>query len=559
MQQLDNNAALRNFSALVDFSNLINSTLDLNFTLNNILLTCFGKFHTTKGLIALFNEGNNLEISASKGIPKQILENFPKISFEEYKSDGLINEFVQRNNFSILHEIHSTDGLKGIIILGQRLTNKPYEDEDINFLKTILNVGSTAIENSIVVEKLKKANRSLDAKVNQLSSLFDLSKEFSGILQIEMVSKMLVYSLIGQMMVSKYSVISCAGNILSFLENRFDETHLRTALKSCDSNQFIKPMTRKEFVEELKPFAEVGVDLIVPMQIKGETKGLILLGKRINELQYSQSDIEFVSSVGSLAIISIENARLFKETLDKQRLEKDLETARNIQNNLLPKSIPALSNFEIAAFNKSARMVGGDYYDIVKLDDNNVLFAIADVSGKGVPAALLMANIQAFLKSICKMKLPLVVATNLMNDLVAENTTMGSFITFFWGIIDNEKKEISYVNAGHNPPLLIRNGEITKLRKGGMILGVMQTVIPYLSEVVQLQSGDAIVLFTDGITEAMNDKWEEYSDERLEELVLKKYQESSNNILSHIRFSVEDFTHGAEQSDDITCLVIKVK
>jgi sigma-B regulation protein RsbU (phosphoserine phosphatase) len=92
-----------------------------------------------------------------------------------------------------------------------------------------------------------------------------------------------------------------------------------------------------------------------------------------------------------------------------------------------------------------------------------------------------------------------------------------------------------------------------------MILGVMQTVIPYLSEVVQLQSGDAIVLFTDGITEAMNDKWEEYSDERLEELVLKKYQESSNNILSHIRFSVEDFTHGAEQSDDITCLVIKVK
>lgn len=559
MQQLDNNSALRNFSALVDFSNLINSTLDLNFTLNNIILTCFGKFHTTKGLIALFNEENVLELKVAKGIPKQISEKFPIINSTEYKTDESIIEFARQNNFPVSQEIKSSDGLKGLIILGQRLTNKPYEEEDINFLKTILNVGSTAIENSIIVERLKKVNRNLDAKVNQLSSLFDLSKEFSGILQIEMVSKMLVYSLIGQMLVSKYAVISCAGNFLTFLENRFDETYLRNVFKKCDSSQFTRPLTRNEFIEDLKPLTDVGVDLIVPMQIKGETKGLILLGKRKNELQYNQSDIEFVSSVGSLAIISIENARLFKETLDKQRLEKDLETARNIQNNLLPKSMPALSNFEIAAYNKSARMVGGDYYDIVKLDDNKVLFAIADVSGKGVPAALLMANIQAFLKSICKMKLHLSDATNLMNNLVAENTTMGSFITFFWGIIDNDKKEIIYVNAGHNPPLHIRSGEISKLKKGGMILGVMETVVPYLSETVQLQSGDAVILFTDGITEAMNEKWEEYSDERLELLARQKYQESAQNILSHIKCSVEDFTHGAEQSDDITSLVIKVK
>ena len=559
MQQSDNNSALRNFSALVDFSNLINSTLDLNFTLNNMILTCFGKFHTTRGLIALFSEENILELKTAKGVPKSILEKFPEIDLIEYEKENTIKRFAEQNNFPVLQEIKSSDGLKGIIILGQRLTNTPYEEEDINFLKTILNVGSTAIENSIIVERLKKVNRNLDAKVNQLSSLFDLSKEFSGILQIEMVSKMLVYSLIGQMLVSKYSVISCAGNILTFLENRFDEMHLRGVFKKCDATQFTKPLTRSEFIQDLKPLADVGVDLIVPMQIKGETKGLILLGRRKNELQYNQSDIEFVSSVGSLAIISIENARLFKETLEKQRLEKDLETARNIQNNLLPKSIPVLSNFEISAFNKSARMVGGDYYDIVKLDDNRILFAIADVSGKGVPAALLMANIQAFLKSIVKMKLQLAEATNLMNDLVAENTTMGSFITFFWGILDNSTKEIIYVNAGHNPPLLLRHGEITKLRKGGMILGVMQTVVPYITETVQLQSGDAIVLFTDGITEAMNEKWEEYSDERLELLSKQKYHENSANILAHIKFSVDDFTHGAEQSDDITCLVIKVK
>ncbi len=436
MHQLDNNAALRNFSALVDFSNLINSTLDLNFTLNNILLTCFGKFHSTKGMIALLNDENAFEIKISKGISNQVVESFPAITKFDYEYNESLVEFINKNNFPIMQEIHSSEGLKGIVILGPKLTGKSYETEDINFLKTILNVGSTAIENSIVVEKLKRVNRDLDAKVNQLSSLFDLSKEFSGILQVEMIGKLLVYSLIGQMLVSKYAVVSCSNNFVTFLENRFDENHLKQALKTCSSDQFDKPLSRNELVNQFKPFAEVGVDLVVPMQIKGETKGLILLGKRKSELLYSKSDIEFVSSLGSMAIISIENARLFKETLEKQRLEKDLETARNIQNNLLPKTIPTLTNFEIAAFNKSARMVGGDYYDIVKLDGNRVLFAIADVSGKGVPAALLMANIQAFLKSICKMNLPLAESTNLLNDLVAENTTMGSFITFFWGILD---------------------------------------------------------------------------------------------------------------------------
>lgn len=559
MQQTDNNAALRNFSALVDFSNLINSSLDINFTLNNILLTSFGKFHTTKGLIALLNNDRIFEVSASKGFTNQVLQTFPLLSAENYDSNEKLAEFITENKLQVYQEIKSSEGLKGLIILGSRLTNKPYDDADINFLRTIVNVGATAIENCLAVEKLKIVNRNLDSKINQLNSLFDLGKEFSGVLQTEQISKLLVYSLIGQMLVSKYAIISCSGGIISILENRFDQEHLRGALKTCNNNSFLKVITRNEFTDDLKAFAEVGVDLIVPMQIKNETKGLILLGKRKNDLCYSKSDIEFVSSVGSMAIISIENARLFKETLEKQRLEKDLETARNIQNNLLPKSIPKFSNVELAAFNKSARMVGGDYYDIIKLDEQNVLFAIADVSGKGVQAALLMANIQAFLKSICKMKLPLAEATNLLNDLVAENTTNGSFITFFWGIIDNEKKELTFVNAGHNPPLLIRNSQIIKLKRGGMILGVMPTIVPYLSDTLALESNDAIVLFTDGITEAMNVKWEEYSDEKLEELVLEKSVLDSKLILEEIKTSVELFTVGAEQSDDITCMVIKVK
>jgi len=559
MQKFDSNAALRNLSALVDFSNLVNSSLDLDFALNNILLTCLGKFHTSKGLIALLNDNNVLEVKAFKGVSKEIVDLFPSVKLEEISLSKELNEFITQNNFEVVQTIKSSQGIKGLILLGKKLIGQKYEEDDIEFLKTILNVGATAIENSLIVNKLKEVNRELDAKVNQLSSLFDLSKEFSGILQPEAIGRLLVYTLIGHMLVSNYAIVICERKNFSFLENSFNENLLNDSLKECNINLFDKPVITQDLLKENKKLFDLGIELIVPMQIKNETKGLILLGKRKNNLPYSKSDIEFIYSLGSLAIISIENTRLFQEMIEKQRMERDLETARSIQKNLLPKTIPSLSNLSLAAYNVSARIVGGDYYDIVKLDDDKILIAIADVSGKGVPASLLMANLQAFLKSICKQRLPLDEATNLINDLVAENTTLGSFITFFWCVFDNSNKKLTYVNAGHNPPLLLREGKIYKLKKGGMVLGFLPTSIPYISETIELKSKDVIVLFTDGITEAMNKNFDEYSDERLEKLLLENSESEPQEILDKIKLSVSNFIDGAEQSDDITCLVMKVK
>ncbi|MCB0753478.1 MAG: SpoIIE family protein phosphatase, partial [Ignavibacteriae bacterium] len=304
---------------------------------------------------------------------------------------------------------------------------------------------------------------------------------------------------------------------------------------------------------------ELGVKVIVPMVIKGKTKGSILLGKRITNSSYSQSDLEYLSSVANLAIISIENSRLFKQAVEKQIIEKDLEIARSIQKNLLPRKLPTSEKYEISAINRTAKMVGGDFYDVVQLTKTKTLIAIADVSGKGIQASLLMANLQAFLKSIYKQNYNLEEASNFLNDLVSENTTNGSFITFFWGVYDSESNEFSYVNMGHNPPLLVNEKGITKLKKGGMILGVMKTIIPYEGETVKLQKDDLILLFTDGITEAMNNDNDEYSDERLEKLVTKNYKSDSKIILENILDDVTKHTAGSVQSDDITCLVLKIK
>ena len=169
-----------------------------------------------------------------------------------------------------------------------------------------------------------------------------------------------------------------------------------------------------------------------------------------------------------------------------------------------------------------------------------------------------MANLQAFLKIICKHGMSLSEATEIINDLVTDNTMDGKFITFFWGVFDNKDLTFNYVNAGHNPPLLIRKKKIIKLNKGGIILGVMKTFTPYESPTISLEKDDIIVLFTDGITEAMNKHGEEFSDERLEELVLKS---SGSYVLKRLlkisRIRLRDFAAGTIQSDDITLLVVK--
>jgi sigma-B regulation protein RsbU (phosphoserine phosphatase) len=150
-------------------------------------------------------------------------------------------------------------------------------------------------------------------------------------------------------------------------------------------------------------------------------------------------------------------------------------------------------------------------------------------------------------------------STELINNLISENTSDGRFITFCWGVINQQNRTIRYVNAGHNPPILVRDGKIKKLTVGGIILGVMKTVIPYESEELQLQKDDVIVFFTDGISEAMNIKGEEFSDNRLEEIAVESASLPAKEILNKIRNEVVDFASGTVQSDDLTMIVVKVK
>lgn len=559
MQDNENLKVKRNLTALVEFSRVINSSLDLTFILNNVLLTCLGKFLATKGLIALNIKGK-LIVKSFKGVAEENVKMFPDLDANEscIKHPDLINYFSE-NVLLAAEKISSSNDCVGIVALGEKLNKQNYSKDDLDFLKTILNIAASAIQNSLIVEELKFVNRELDSRIQRLSSLFELSKEFGLFSESTRVTRLLIFSLIGQFIVQKYALLRFEGTDIEVIEPKIPVEELLSNIRKIDY-QKIEISLKKEQIALLSPgLFSMGIEVIVPMQMQGKTKGLIILGQRINSIEYTDADIEFIFSVGSLAIISLENRRLFREALEKQKLEEELDLAREIQRNLLPQKVPAYSSFDIAAVNISSKQVGGDYYDLIELDKDDCVVAIADVSGKGVPASLLMANMQAFLQVICRQNTPLDIATGLINDLISSNTSDGRFITFFWGILNDVTKTFNYVNAGHNPPLLIRGGEITKLEIGGMILGVMKTFMPYKSEMIQLQKDDVLVMFTDGISEAMNRKSEEFSDERLEKLTKELVGESVNNILNKIQSEVQKFTDGANQSDDITLVIVKVK
>ncbi len=540
------------FNVFTQFNGMLNSNESINIVSEYLFDLCLKKNRALTGL-AIIKTGNGWIVPQSKGVV--LPESFKHITDNNLLMTDELKVLLQKHNLKFHYEIKFGDMLFGKIFIDRQdlITLK-----DKKFLITVLSYAGLYLYNKILEIDLKKSGKSVESKVEQLSSLFDLSKEFSGMLEIEMIGKLLVFSIISQLMVSKFAVVIFTEDDMLLLETKY-KNDICEILKKYKYRDFDFTLRKETIETRYKLLSDEDVELIIPMQIKGETKGLLLVGKLISEEPFAKIDIEYLEALGSLAIISIENANLFKEALEKQKMEKDLELARNIQKNLLPKTFPKLQYLDMDAENISAKQVGGDYYDVVMLDENRMLFAIGDVSGKGVQAALLMANLQAFLKSICKQNLPLDIATNLINDLVAENIISGSFITFFWGIFDNSTKELVYVNAGHNPPLLIRNKKIKKLEAGGLILGMMKTLIPYQSEKIKLKKNDMLVLFTDGVSEAMNNKSEEFSDEQLEELCVKNSLKTPKQLLNTILKNLEEFTRGAEQSDDITCIILKVK
>jgi sigma-B regulation protein RsbU (phosphoserine phosphatase) len=555
-----------NLTALYESSRLFSTSLDLDFVLDNLLLTAMSKLLVTRGVALLFDPLTNLyEVANMKGLRALPLKStfaFEMPSGLPWLADEQIPSELRSHKICLMLPIQSSSRHLGAIGLGSKITNEPFSLEELDFIQSLVNLSSTAVQNAVVVEELRLANRDLDRKIQQLNTLFDLATEFGSTADQSQVLKLLSFAMMGQLGIGKYAFL-----LRQNAEKRFKSVTAK-GVKSLDFSEELHEVLRHK--SDLfwvkgdpiwKPFEDRGFELLVPLQLNDETKGVLCLGKKMLGGAYSQSDIEFLTSLGQITLTSLENASLVQARIENELLAQELVRARNIQQRLLPQKIPQFNCLDMAFLAIPAQQVGGDYFELHPLDENRLLFAIADVTGKGISAALLMSNLQACLHTILAAtpSISLAEATQHINRVICQNTDPDKFITFFWGVYDCRNQSLKYVNAGHDAPLLRRkNGTIERLEIGGLLLGVMENW-NYVEGTIQLEPEDLLLLFTDGVSEAMNPHQEEYGMARLTHLLDTHHTETALYLHNALFDDVRLFTEGEPQSDDITAVILKVK
>ncbi|MFO7890363.1 MAG: GAF domain-containing SpoIIE family protein phosphatase [bacterium] len=300
--------------------------------------------------------------------------------------------------------------------------------------------------------------------------------------------------------------------------------------------------------------------ICVPLLRKDRLLGVIEVINKQGKDRFDSEDLFLFETLASQCAIAIENHFLTEKQIEIEALERELQIARSIQQNLLPASIPSFDDLDVAPLFIPARQIGGDYYNIIRINKDQSLFFVADVSGKSVSAALIVSVVDACLHSYLSMNkksFDLKELVKTMNLILIETTTPTKFATSWFGLYHHPTAELHSVNAGHNPPYLFSSSqnEIQPLHAGGIFLGGVEG--EYQLEILKLHKDDILVYYTDGITEAWNLKEEDYGEERLQQTVKKYKHLPAHEILTAIKQDIRCHVGKAQQSDDIACVVLK--
>lgn len=303
---------------------------------------------------------------------------------------------------------------------------------------------------------------------------------------------------------------------------------------------------------------DLSVSLMVPLRWRENLVGALLLGEKLTGTPYSAEDVTLLTTLAGQVSVSLENALLMRERVEVARFEQELNLARRIQRTSLISEFPPIPGCEVHALSIPSKQVGGDFYDVVPVGDGSYLIAIADVSGKGVPAALLSSMLQASLRTQAGSVLSLAQILRNINTLLYRSTESHQFATFFLGRIECHPPRLQFSNAGHNWPVLLRkSGPPEFLDRGGPLLGILEGA-KYEEGETRLHPGDRVVLYTDGISEAANAGEEQFGDERLVDLVRSLPRElTAREVAQRILDALHHFLGPVEPQDDMTLLVIR--
>ncbi|MBN1163215.1 MAG: SpoIIE family protein phosphatase [Candidatus Krumholzibacteriota bacterium] len=421
---------------------------------------------------------------------------------------------------------------------------------------------------------LERENQRLKAAVEELSILNDISTAINSTSSLEEIIQLIVKKCIKYLKVEQGTV--------TLLDDTARDGPFRTMIRQADSSLDILPyhfdtqltgwmlMHKKPLlINDLRHneiFRSVRSEnnpietlLSVPLMLKGKIIGSLNIFNKLDRSGFQEADKRLLSIIATQSAQVIENARLYQEEQSLIHLREEMKVAYTIQTSLLPKESPSLEGYDVAGKSIPARTVGGDYFDFIKIDDHKTAVCLGDISGKGMPAALLMSNLQAILRGQCKMECSPSTIVQRSNRLLYESTEANRFATFFFGVLDSRNHEYCYCNAGHNLPFHFRDGRLLdRLDAEGLVLGALED-FSYEEKLVRLQGGDMIVIFSDGISEARNTREEEFGEDKLPQIVKDNRRADAAVLIDKIISSVQEFSRGLPQMDDMTVVAIKKK
>jgi phosphoserine phosphatase RsbU/P len=397
----------------------------------------------------------------------------------------------------------------------------------------------------------------LEKKELELNALLEITQSINSNVPEESLYKIFNFTLRSNLEIKKLALFvfddfwGCKVNFgtqKNFSKVRLDDhfkmikrIHQLTEFEECDFHEF---------------------DMVVPVSHKAETLALVFVGGLNHNSDNHEHDegLKFIQALSNIIIVAIENKKLARKQLEQEAFRKELEIASDVQQFLFPKKLPNTDHLKIEASYLPHDIIGGDYYDYVPINKNQFLICVADVSGKGIAAALMMSNFQASLRTLLRQTPNLTEIVEALNFQVLDSTKGERFITFFGAIYDINLRTMVYVNAGHNPPLLHdKNRGIRLLEEGSTVLGAMHP-LPFINEgFITDLSEFTLMAYTDGLTETANEQDEEFGQEKLVEYFEKNYSKDLRTMHQDIIVELDGFKGKKSYRDDITLLTCRVE
>lgn len=474
-------------------------------------------------------------------------------------------------NIQLIYPIHTFDRKMTILGLCTDLIKK--DDLLINSFKLLANNFEQVLQNDFLEKSLKRSNQQTRQMISEMGALHEISRMFESSKNIDALLKYVLEKCMDLMNAE-------AASSMMVVEGT-DELEFKTVLGP--KSEGVKPFRLKigkglsgwvaqnnEPVLIHDAYKDPRFDpsfdkrsgfrtksmLCVPLTYKSKPIGVMTILNRLDGNPFTESDKNLLTTFASQAALAIENAQLLQTTLEKERLDRELQVAAEIQQLIIPQSLPPIKGLDISAIYVPCKEVSGDFYDIIKIDENQYVFVVADVSGKGIPGAMLVSTMQAILKAYLEYSTDLKSIIIKLNERIIKNTTEDRFITFFFGLYNANENTLNYINAGHNPPIVVLdNNELRRLEKGGIFIGCLPW--EYELTTIQLPRHSILALFTDGIVEAMNEKQEEFGEDRLISILREGKSLTMPELREQIIKRVKEHRGDRVLEDDLTLALIK--